>query len=38
MLLNASKCQDYSFYRFWVNKGKRTGGVKLHPPHHPDQG
>ena len=21
MLLNAAKCQDYSFYRFWVIKG-----------------
>ena len=26
MLLNAAKCQSYSFYRFWVNKGKLTGG------------
>ena len=25
MLLNAAKCQDYSFYRFWVIKGKPTG-------------
>ena len=26
MLLNAVKCQGYSFYRFWVIKGKPTGG------------
>ena len=26
MLLNAPKCQGYGFYRFWVIKGKRTGG------------
>ena len=26
MLLNAAKCQSYSFYRFWVIKGKPTGG------------
>ena len=26
MLLNASKCQGYSFYLFCVKKGKRTGG------------
>ena len=24
MLLNAAKCQGYSFYRFWVIKGKPT--------------
>ena len=24
MLLNATKCQGYSFYRFWVIKGKAT--------------
>ena len=24
MLLNAEKCQDYSFYRFWVIKAKKT--------------
>ena len=32
MLLNAAKCQGYSFYRFWVIKGKPTGcgeGVKF---------
>ena len=31
MLLNAAKCQGYSFYRFWVIKGKPRGvgrGVK----------
>ena len=27
MLLNAAKCQGYSFYRFWVIKGKQKGGV-----------
>ena len=27
MLLNAAKCQGYSFYRFWVIKGKSTGRV-----------
>ena len=42
MLLNAAKCQIYSFYPFWVIKRKPTGGrngreggwrVKLpHPP------
>ena len=32
MLLNAAKCQGYSVYRFWVIKGKPTGGVKLPPP------
>ena len=26
MLLNAVKCQGYSFYRLWVIKGKLTGG------------
>ena len=26
MLLNASKCQGYNFYRFWVIKGKPTVG------------
>ena len=26
MLLNSAKCQRYSFYRFWVVKGKPTGG------------
>ena len=29
MLLNAGKCEDYSFYRFWVIKGKTTELVKL---------
>ena len=28
MLLKASKFQGYSFYRFWVIKGKPTGGIK----------
>ena len=38
MLLNAAKCQGYSFYRFWVIKGKPTGGrVKLPPPLIPPQ-
>ena len=34
MLLNAAKCQGYSFNRFWVIKGKPTGGrgVKFTPP------
>ena len=33
MLLNAAKVQGYSFYRFWVIKGKPTGGgVKLPLP------
>ena len=36
MLLNAGKCQVYSFYRFWVIKEKPRnqggGGVKLAPP------
>ena len=26
MLLNAAKFQGYSFYRFWVIKGKPAGG------------
>ena len=32
---NAAKCQDYSFYRFWVIKGKLTrggGGENYRPP------
>ena len=29
MLLNMAKCHGYSFYCFWVNRGKPTGGVKL---------
>ena len=36
VLLNAAKCQGYSFYRFWVIKGKPTGGGAegkiTHPP------
>ena len=36
MLLNAAKYQGYSFYCFWVFKGKPTGGLKLpHPQPHP---
>ena len=34
MLLNAAKCQGYSFYRFWVIKGKPKGRVKLSPSPH----
>ena len=35
MLLNTAKCQGYSFYRFWVIKGKAIGGkITLHI--HPD--
>ena len=30
--LSAAKCQGYSFYRFWVIKGKPTGEVKVNPP------
>ena len=33
MLQNAAKCQGYSFYRFWVIKGKPSGS-KITP--HPD--
>ena len=29
MLLNAAKCQGYSFYSFWVIKGKPAGGGKI---------
>ena len=37
MLLNASKFQGYSVYRFWVIKGKPTGGgIKIPPLLHPD--
>ena len=33
MLLNAAKCQGYSFYHAWVIKGKPTrGGGKVTPP------
>ena len=35
-LLNAEKCQVYSIYRFWVIKGKPTGGGINTP--HPDKG
>ena len=37
ILRNTAKCQDYSFYRFWVIKGKPAGGmvrvVELSLPH-----
>ena len=40
MLLNATKCHGYSFYRFWVIKEKpgREGGINpsRHPLIHPD--
>ena len=32
MSLNAVKCQCYSFFRFWVIKGKSTGGRGINPP------
>ena len=33
MLLNAAKCHGYSFYHFWVIKGKPTGrGGQNYPP------
>ena len=32
MLLNAAKCQGYSFYHFWVIKAKQTGRGKITPP------
>ena len=36
MLLDAAKCQGYSFYLYWVIKGKPTGGRgvggKIAPP------
>ena len=34
MLLNNSKCQDYSFYHFWVIKGNSTmrGGSEVKIP------
>ena len=31
MLLNAVKCQAYSFYCFWGIKVKPTGGGNIHP-------
>ena len=31
MLLNSAKCLSYSFYCFWVIKGKLTGGITLPP-------
>ena len=37
MLLNVAKFQSFSFYRFWVIKGKLTEGVKFpFPSPHPD--
>ena len=40
MLLNAAKFHGYSFYRFWVIKGKPTGGggLKLLPLPQPKLG
>ena len=35
MLLNAAKLKGYIFYRFWVIKGKPTGGGKITPAPHP---
>ena len=37
MLLNAAKCQGYSFYHFWVIKGKPIGraGGRGNTSHHP---
>ena len=32
ILLNAAKLQSHSFYRFWVIKGKPTGGGNYPPP------
>ena len=33
MLLNTAKLKGYSFYRFWVIKGKPTGEwTKITPP------
>ena len=32
MLLNTAKCQGYSFYHFWVIKGKSTEGAGLRLP------
>ena len=36
MLLNAAKCQGYSFYRFWVIEGKPARG-QINYPHPPTQ-
>ena len=33
ILLNSQKFQGYSFYRFWVIKGKPTGGVNSPSTH-----
>ena len=39
MLLNAAEYQGYSFYRFWVIKGKTNWGrLNLPPPPNPDYG
>ena len=38
MLLNAAKCQSYSFYRFWVIERKPRGGVNYPPPPPPRLG
>ena len=38
MLLNAAKCQGFSFYQFWVDKGKPTGGGGEGIISHPDKG
>ena len=32
MLLKVAKCHGYSFYCFWVIKGKPTGGIKFLQP------
>ena len=32
ILRNATKCQGYSFFHFWVVRRKLTGGIKLPPP------
>ena len=34
MLLNAAKCQSYSFYLFWVVQRKTKGGGGIIPPPH----
>ena len=36
LLLNSGKCQGCSFYRFWVTKGKPTGGGVKSPPATPN--
>ena len=32
MLVNAAEFQGYSFYRFWITKGKPTGKIPPPPP------